>query len=181
LLFVGLATLSAKEGVSLTNNSDWRPWYRQKGYKGNLTEDQKRYLDSFRNGEPHPATSFEELPEEVQSRLIELESQLKEQQDTASLLTMIGLFSLSGYAFYSGYTDYDGYNGLTSVASYCFGLLCVFMLYKSYKAYSSRHEHHNWYGDTEKGEPFSSTDEALQRHWELNAITAYRRGQKDSD
>lgn len=151
---------------------DWKPWYRQRGYKGNLSEDEKRFLDSFRNGKLHPATSFEDLPDEVQGRLIELEDQLKEEQDTASFLIMLVWFSLSGYAFYSGYTDYDG---LTSAASYCFGLFCIFMFYKSYKAYSSRHEHHNWYGDTEKGEPFCSTDEGLQRCWELNAVSEYKR------
>ena len=175
-LFVGLAISSMKEDVLLANESEWKPWYRRKDYKGNLTEDQKRYLDSFRSGKPHPATPFEDLPDEVQSRLIELEEQLKEQQDATSLLTMLVWFSLSSYAFYSGYNDYDG---LTSVASYCFALFVIFILYKSYKAYLYRHKHHNWYGDTDKGEPFSSTDESLQRHWEVNPLSAYDQTSSD--
>ena len=49
------------------------PLYRRKEYKGNLTGDEKRYLDSFRLEEKHPATAVEDLPEEVQSYLSELE------------------------------------------------------------------------------------------------------------
>ena len=53
-------------GTMIGKSRDWKPRYRQRGYKGNLTEDEKRFLDSFRNGEPHPATSFEDLLGEVQ-------------------------------------------------------------------------------------------------------------------
>ena len=164
-----------KEGVLLANNSDWKPWYRRRTFKGNLTEDQKRYLDSFRNGEPHPATSFEDLPDEVRSRLIELEERLKNHQDVASVCIM--LFWM-GICFYSIYVGYFGEFGLNSVLIYGSGLLGIVNFYNSYKSYSSRNQHHNWYGVTEKGEPFSSTDESLQRHWEMKALTAYKRGQK---
>ena len=61
---------------------DWKPWYRQKSYNGDLTEDQKRYLDSFRNGEPHPAVSLFELQQEVQDRIYELEFQLEDHKET---------------------------------------------------------------------------------------------------
>jgi hypothetical protein len=49
------------------------PWYRKPSYRGKLTEAQKRHLDSIREREPHPATRFEQLPDEVQSYITELE------------------------------------------------------------------------------------------------------------
>ena len=51
-------------------------WYRARGYKGNLTEHEKRQLDSFRMQEHHPAATCESLPEEVQSYIggLELEA-----------------------------------------------------------------------------------------------------------
>ena len=165
-----------KEDVLLANESEWKPWYRRKDYKGNLTEDQKRYLDSFRNGEPHPATPFEDLPDEVQSRLMELELDLKEQQDSASVVTTLVWSALCCYSVYEGYV---GDFGVVSFSYYCCALICIAMGYRTYQTYSSRHEHHNWYGDTNKGEPFSSTDESLQRHWEINALSAYKRNSSD--
>lgn len=166
------------EKTTMGKSPEWKPWYRQKGYKGKLTEDEKRFLDSFRNGNPHPATSFEDLPDEVQSRLIELEDQLKDQEDIFSVWLMLLTLLLSGYAFYIGFTDEIG---LSAVGCYCFGLFGFFTIYRTYNAYVARHEHHNWYGDTNKGEPFSSTDEALQRCWEWKAMSAYKHRKVDSE
>jgi hypothetical protein len=53
------------------------PWYRAPKYKGNLTEDEKRELDSFRlrekNGQKHPAAGYDELPNEVQMYISKLQ------------------------------------------------------------------------------------------------------------
>jgi hypothetical protein len=53
------------------------PWYRARNYKGNLTEAEKRELDSFRHresqGGEHPSASYDDLPEEVQSYISKLE------------------------------------------------------------------------------------------------------------
>lgn len=57
----------------MAKEQDWTPWYRRKEYKGNLTEEEKRHLDSFRLEEKHPAVAVEDLPEEVQGYLSELE------------------------------------------------------------------------------------------------------------
>jgi len=45
------------------------PWYRQRGYDGDLTEAEKRELDGLRALPEHPATQREDLPDEVQSYL----------------------------------------------------------------------------------------------------------------
>jgi hypothetical protein len=41
------------------------PWYRARDYKGDLTENEKRQLDSFRMRREHPAASYDTLPGEV--------------------------------------------------------------------------------------------------------------------
>ncbi len=46
--------------------SERPPWYRARGYKGDLTEKEKRELDSFRMRREHPAATFDSVPEEVQ-------------------------------------------------------------------------------------------------------------------
>ena len=57
------------------------PWYRASSYKGNLTEDDKRELDSFRfrekaHNERHPAASWDDLPEEVTDYVSKLQVEL---------------------------------------------------------------------------------------------------------
>src|SRR4051794_24465203 len=66
---------------------DQIPWYRQPGYKGNLTEDEKRELDSLRwlaqqPGGKHPAAEYSDLPEEVQSYISKLEFELRDERGT---------------------------------------------------------------------------------------------------
>ena len=115
---------------SMTKKLDWKPWYRRKDYKGNLTEDQKRYLDSFRNGKPHPATSFNDLPEEVQERLTELECEVKEYQSNQAMLTMIAWITLGGYLCYRGYTSETLFG---SASSYIVALGMFVMFYRFLK------------------------------------------------
>ena len=64
---------------------DETPWYRRRGYKGNLTENEKRELDSLRwlSQQPegkHPATEYSDLPEEVQSYISKLEVELHDER-----------------------------------------------------------------------------------------------------
>ena len=55
---------------------EWVPWYRERNYKGTLTEVEKREFDAFRSNPKHPAASFDELPQEVQNYIDELEFEL---------------------------------------------------------------------------------------------------------
>jgi len=57
------------------------PWYREPNYKGDLTEDEKRELDSLRyradrQGVKHPAATYDDLPDEVQSYISRLQIEL---------------------------------------------------------------------------------------------------------
>lgn len=45
----------------MAKEQDWTPWYRRKEYKGNLTEEEKRHLDSFRLEEKHPAVAVDDF------------------------------------------------------------------------------------------------------------------------
>ena len=52
------------------------PWYRERNFKGNLTENEKRQLNSFRMRESHPAATNGSLPEEVQRYISSLEMEV---------------------------------------------------------------------------------------------------------
>jgi hypothetical protein len=82
----------------MARRNEWLPWYRRKGYKGNLTEEEKRILDSFRMKEPHPAARYWQLPEEVQSYISRLQIELYDKkQDGAAgkALVLTGVAALS--------------------------------------------------------------------------------------
>jgi hypothetical protein len=79
------------------------PWYRARNYNGNLTEAEKRELDSFRHreseGAGHPSANYDDLLEEVQSYLSKLEIERYDLiQETlvgrCFLLSGVGLFLL---------------------------------------------------------------------------------------
>jgi hypothetical protein len=83
------------------------PWYRQRSYKGNLTEEEKRELDSFRwlaaqPGGKHPAAEYSDLPNEVQMYISKLEIELYDEIQQALvgrvfLISGIGAFYLANY------------------------------------------------------------------------------------
>jgi len=84
--------------------SESLPWYRSPKYRGNLTEDEKRALDSFRlreksYGEKHPAAGFEDLPEEVGMYISKLQIESYDQTQESLVgryfvLSAVGAFLL---------------------------------------------------------------------------------------
>ena len=54
-------------------SSERPPWYRASGYRGKLTEAEKRELDAFRAQPSHPAFEYGELPEHVEMYISGLE------------------------------------------------------------------------------------------------------------
>jgi hypothetical protein len=100
------------------------PWYRRRGYKGNLTEDEKRELDLFRlrekrDEERHPAATFEDIPEEVQSYISKIEIELYDaiQERLAArcfVITAIGGFYLATYLGWISrkYDELDAFLGV---------------------------------------------------------------------
>src|SRR5688572_29732695 len=78
------------------------PWYRKRGYKGNLTEEEKRELDSYRwlasqPGGKHPATEYSDLPEEVQSYISKLETDLYDKIQGEPVLAAFLLNAVFGF------------------------------------------------------------------------------------
>jgi hypothetical protein len=139
------------------------PWYRALNYKGNLTEDEKRELDSFRyqsehHGLGHPAAKCSDLPEEVAQYISGLQIQLYDsiQESLAGrclLMCAVGAFLLlNHFGWFS--LDYH------SVETLMFGavLLLAPLVYYPIKWKRNADEH------------LGDTDELLRTEWELNYI-----------
>ena len=71
------------------------PWYREKKYKGNMTEKEKRQLDSFRMQERHPADH--DLPEEVERYISNLEMEVYDNKQQALALCVLLSTGIAGY------------------------------------------------------------------------------------
>jgi hypothetical protein len=100
------------------------PWYRKRGYKGNLTEDEKRELDLFRlrekrDEERHPAATFEDIPEEVQSYISKIEIELYDaiQERLVARCFLISAFAGFYLVTYLGWVSlwYDALGAILSV------------------------------------------------------------------
>jgi hypothetical protein len=139
------------------------PWYRMPDFKGNLTEDEKRELDSFRyraehEGVAHPAASFSDLPEEVGSYISKLEIELydKIQEQLVGrcfLLSGLGAFLLLNY--FGWFTlNYHSAERLLFGAV----LLLVPWVYYPIKWRKNADQH------------LGEADEAIREQWELNHI-----------
>jgi hypothetical protein len=76
------------------------PWYRARGYNGDLRENEKRELDAFRMKEKHPAASYDRLPGEVQNYINKLQMELYDTKQT-SLARVVLVVSGIG-AFFLG-------------------------------------------------------------------------------
>jgi hypothetical protein len=93
--------------ILLKEKAKLLPWYRSPNYKGNLTEEEKRELDSFRireerDEQEHPAASSDDLPHEVNMYIskLQLERYDKIQQSlftSCFVLSAIGVFVLLNY------------------------------------------------------------------------------------
>ena len=78
------------------------PWYRERNFKGNLTENEKRQLNSFRMRESHPAATNGSLPEEVQRYISSLEMEVYDRKQGSLVggclvVSVIGAFFLVRY------------------------------------------------------------------------------------
>jgi len=78
------------------------PWYRSRKYKGNLTEDKKRELDSFRfrektHHEKHPAASWDDLPEEVTDYINKLQVELYDRTQDSLFNACLVMSGIGGF------------------------------------------------------------------------------------
>ena len=141
------------------------PWYRARGYKGKLTESEKRQLDSFRMREPHPAASYDSLPEEVQSYISKLQVELydkKQESLVGGCLVVSGMGALL-LAFYM--LGYKEGSLLAYMGSFC--LLIFFWVYYPIK----------W---RKNADAFVSASEELLQEWELEYIANKRLAERQA-
>ena len=146
------------------------PWYRVRNYKGNLTEAEKRELDSLRHresegGERHSA-SYDDLPEEVQSYISKIEIERYDLiQETlvgrCFLLSGIGLVFLLNYFGWIS-SKYDS----TEVFLAGVFLLLAPLIYYPIK----------W---RKNADQFSEHD-GIRTEWELNYIVNKKMSDKSS-
>jgi hypothetical protein len=148
------------------------PWYRARGYKGNLTEHEKRQLDSFRMQEHHPAATFENLPEEVQGYINKLEMEHYDEKQGALVLPALVVMGFGGYFLIRYIFGYDegsllGYG--SSIA-----LLVLPWIYYA----------RAWRKNADEFMPkdgFGKRDEAFRTEWELEYISNNRYTKKTLD
>jgi hypothetical protein len=146
------------------------PWYRARGYKGDLTESEKRQLDSFRMRKEHPAASYDSLPKEVRMCMSKLELQIYDRTQESLVrgcfaVSCIGFFLFARYFF--GYAE----GSLLEYAG-SFSLLVVPWAY-----YAIR-----WRRNADEllppGDYRSRTAEALRMEWELEYIADKRSAER---
>lgn len=147
------------------------PWYRAPHYKGNLTEDEKQELDSFRHqtkshAVKHPAATYSDLPEEVGSYISKLEIELydKIQENLVSrclLVSGVGAFLLLNYF---GLIS-PKYNSAEIVLFGAVLLLAPWVYYPiKWRKNADQHLFH--------------TDESIRTEWELSYIVNKKTARK---
>ena|SRR5215207_8609084 len=142
------------------------PWYRVRTYKGDLSEDEKRQLDSFRMQETHPAASQDSLPREVQSYVIALEMEIYDRKQErlvgcCLLVSGVGAFFLFRYIF--GYEE-------GSFFKYSWSVLLLVLPWIYYRIQFKR----NADDYLPPGEAVFPTNEAIRKEWELEYISNKR-------
>jgi hypothetical protein len=148
-------------------NAEWVPWYRERKYKGDLTEAEKRELDAFRMQPEHPATSFDDLPEEVQSYIsgIELELYDKKQEGAAARAILYSAIG-AGLLFLN-------YKSCFPAPDVWVDLGAVLLLGFTWFGYWRQ-----WRRNAEEfvptGHSWSPTEEGIRKEWELDYISHSR-------
>jgi hypothetical protein len=155
---------------------EWLPWYRRKEYRGNLTEKEKRHLDSFRRGNKHPATALEDLPDEVQAYLGELELAVHDKTQEKIIIKAFALTAIGAFLIVSAYRNTGWASPLLEY--FLGGSIIVFAWFGFSRKWKSNTED-LWINNKGNGAPFSRTEEKLQKHWELNEINRFRKLYKE--
>lgn len=155
----------------MTKKGEWLPWYRQKGYKGDLTEDEKKYLDAFTLMPEHPAASEDDLPEEVSAYIAELQFLLHDAKRDTLYWGALASIGVGAYFVYEAAFG-DAWTG--SPLLYLIGFSLIFYT-PFYLRKETRRLAKELLFKTETGGPETTSEVGIRRHWELLAISRYRR------
>lgn len=151
------------------------PWYRASNYRGNLGEQQKRLLDSFRMRRDHPAAKFEDLPGEVQTFIAALQV---EAYDAKQERIFGQAFVVSGIGAASLFLSHYGFERADSFWQYLPG---AFLLVVPWLAYSRQSRINAAEFIPRDDSAPTSTDELIRREWELDYILAQERKERGPD
>jgi hypothetical protein len=135
--------------------SERLPWYRARGYSGNLTEAEKRELDGFRMQADHPAYQYE-LPEHVEFCITGLQLEaydLKQERAAvrAFTTTLVGAAVL--------YIAHFGAGPSNSIWSYLIGIGLMILPWVVYRSEWRKNADANLF-----------VSEAILMEWELDHV-----------
>jgi hypothetical protein len=155
------------------------PWYRQKNYKGRLSEHEKRILDSFRLQDQHPSASYDDLPTEVKHYINNLEHELHVSRTTA-LFYSCAFVSFLGCLMLYDWWKHPIEPSAWKLLPMPWNSLLLIVPPWIYWAYKERRLSRMY---MPKDDPNAPTNEGLKKEWELEFISNYmlsqRRGEDD--
>jgi hypothetical protein len=154
-------------------DTEWLPWYRVPGFKGKISEAEKRQLDAFRMQKRHPAATMGDLPEEVRLYIVRLELEnydFKQERAVGGpmIAGLLGAASLSVSYFGVHIQPAD------SIWPYFLGLVLLIVAWSLYRREWKRNADELF--PQRRGGP-NLTDENIRKEWELEYLT--RRDQRD--
>jgi hypothetical protein len=146
------------------------PWYRARDYKGDLTENEKRQLDSFRMRQEHPAASYDTLPGEVKGYISELTMEIYDRKQERLVM---GCFVVSGAsAFFLARYAFGYAEGSLFEYSLSLGMLIFPWIYYRIKWRKNADEY------VPPGEAVFPVNEALRKNWEQAYIVNKRSAER---
>ncbi len=154
------------------------PWYRQKNYKGGLSEHEKRFLDSFRLEDKHPSASYGDLPEEVRHYITHLEHKIYDAEQGKVFFGCAFVSFLGGLLLYdwwippSKWSSEAWFPELTAPFS-----VLLILLPWVYWFYEERRLTREY---MPRDDPNRPTNEGIKEQWERDVIT-YRRSRKSRE
>ena len=139
--------------------SECVPWYRARGYKGNLTETEKRKFDSMRMRPKHPAASWDDLPEEVQNYLSMTDLELYDMKQEKAVSKAMFLTAIGAVLTYLNYVGFFGVPVPWWRYAACALFLAVpWLIYR-----------HEWNKNAEALHPgYNRIEEGIREQWELH-------------
>lgn len=147
----------------MTIKKSWIPWYRRQDYKGDLSEKEKRILDSFHSEAKHPAAPYESLPDEVQEYINSLEFELFQNNKDEAIITALFATAITVIILcitYKGNLFYEA-----PIYGICLAAL-ISIWVKYYKKLKNIDERNLPIRDDAP----SQSDEGIQMQYELNYI-----------
>lgn len=149
-------------------NTEWLPWYRVPGFKGQVSEVEKRKLDAFRMLDRHPAASYQDLPEEVQTYISRLTVEIYnfKQENAVSGPLLAGALgaAILGVSYFGVH-----FQPTESIWPYAFGLLLLIVPWFVYRR--------EWQRNADEFLPRDGPnriDESIKEEWELDYLFTLR-------